>query len=566
MLEARADGTIDLARLAHHADGAGDAAAVLRLAPSAAEHAAAVGAHRQAAAQYARALRYASDLPPAARAEILERQAHESFLSDQFDVSIASGQEAVEQFQEAGDQRRAGDVLRQHSSHLRCTGHPVDEAQAAGCAAVTLLEELPPGRELALAYCNLASLSLNADDADGTAMFGQRALALAEDLDDREALVHILNTLGTADLLAGRAGGRTLLERSLALAHEAGLEEHVGRAFINIGWGSNRSRDYAGVTDLLRSGIDYCDERGLVLWQQYLVAYLVRVAFDEGRWSEAIELSQPLLRDPRAMLPRVPVLVVGALVRARRGEPGVHALLDEAFELAEPTGELQHLAPVVAAQAEVAWLAGRPAAADEATSAALEASIARRATWLVGELACWRWRNGLAQDIPESAAEPYALEMGGQWARAADSWCERGCVYEAALARSSSNNEGAMRQALSELQQLGAHTTATIVARQLRELGARDLPRGPRPTSRHNDASLTTREVEVLELVAAGLTNPQIAASLYISRKTAEHHVSSILVKLGTTTRTEAAAAAVRRGLVDPAEPNGGPGLSATGR
>ena len=60
--------------------------AVLRLAPSAARHAAAVGAHRQAAAQYARALRYASDLAPAARAEILERQAHESFLADEFDV------------------------------------------------------------------------------------------------------------------------------------------------------------------------------------------------------------------------------------------------------------------------------------------------------------------------------------------------------------------------------------------------------------------------------------------------------------------------------------------------
>ena len=110
-----------------------------------------------------------------------------------------------------------------------------------------------------------------------------------------------------------------------------------------------------------------------------------------------------------------------------------------------------------------------------------------------------------------------------------------------------------MRQALSELQGLGACTTAGIVARQLRELGARDLPRGPRPTSRANAACLTTREMEVLELVAAGLTNPEIAASLYISRKTAEHHVSNILIKLGATTRTEAAAAAVRRGLVDPA-------------
>jgi DNA-binding NarL/FixJ family response regulator len=60
---------------------------------------------------------------------------------------------------------------------------------------------------------------------------------------------------------------------------------------------------------------------------------------------------------------------------------------------------------------------------------------------------------------------------------------------------------------------------------------------------------LTAREVDVLELVAAGMTNPQIAASLYISRKTAEHHVSSILIKLGVSSRTEAATAAVRLGL-----------------
>ena len=251
-----------------------------------------------------RALRYVSDLPPAARAEILERQAHESFLSDQFDVSIASGQEAVEQFQEAGDQRRAGDVLRQHSSHLRCTGHPVDEAQAAASAAVTLLEELPPGRELALAYCNLASLSLNADDADGTAMFGQRALALAEELDDTRGPRAHPEHAGHGRP-PRRPRRRPALARTQPCAGPRGRARGARRPSVHQHrLGIEPSRDYAGVTDLLRSGIDYCDERGLVLWQQYLVAYLVRVAFDEGRWSEAIELSQPLLRDPLAMLPR----------------------------------------------------------------------------------------------------------------------------------------------------------------------------------------------------------------------------------------------------------------------
>ena len=63
-------------------------------------------------------------------------------------------------------------------------------------------------------------------------------------------------------------------------------------------------------------------------------------------------------------------------------------------------------------------------------------------------------------------------------------------------------------------------------------------------------SGLTDRELEVVRLVAAGFTNPQIAAALYISRKTAEHHVSSILVKLGVSSRTEAAAAAVRLAIV----------------
>ena len=59
---------------------------------------------------------------------------------------------------------------------------------------------------------------------------------------------------------------------------------------------------------------------------------------------------------------------------------------------------------------------------------------------------------------------------------------------------------------------------------------------------------LSSREREVLRLVAAGQTNPQIAAVLYISRKTAEHHVSNILTKLGVATRTEAAALHIRTG------------------
>ena len=63
-------------------------------------------------------------------------------------------------------------------------------------------------------------------------------------------------------------------------------------------------------------------------------------------------------------------------------------------------------------------------------------------------------------------------------------------------------------------------------------------------------APVTAREMEVLRLLADGLTNPQISRRLFISLSTVNHHVHNILEKLGAKTRTEAVAIAVRDGLV----------------
>ena len=106
-----------------------------------------------------------------------------------------------------------------------------------------------------------------------------------------------------------------------------------------------------------------------------------------------------------------------------------------------------------------------------------------------------------------------------------------------------------LRRALDGLQHLGARPAAEVVARRLRERGARGLRRGPRPATQRNPANLTAREVEVLSLVAEGLRNAQIAERLFLSQKTVEHHVSAILRKLGAGTRAEASAEAVRLGL-----------------
>ena len=214
------------------------------------------------------------------------------------------------------------------------------------------------------------------------------------------------------------------------------------------------------------------------------------------------------------------------------------------------------IGPVAAARAEAAWLTGDPEAVEQATGPALALALRCGAPWVVGELASLRRRAGLRDDLPDAmVAQPYRLAMTGAWAQAADCWRQIGCPYEAALALADGDDQ-AMRRAIDELQALGARPAAAIVARRLRERGVRSVPRGPRPRTRENPAGLTPRELEVLELVAEGLRNAQIAQRLVVSEKTVHHHVSAILRKLGVRTRGEASATAVRLGIAArPARP-----------
>jgi DNA-binding NarL/FixJ family response regulator len=131
----------------------------------------------------------------------------------------------------------------------------------------------------------------------------------------------------------------------------------------------------------------------------------------------------------------------------------------------------------------------------------------------------------------------------------AEHWLAQGCTYEAADVLGDSDEEADLRDAHEMLLQLGARPRAQLVARRLRELGVKDVPRGPRPSTRANAAGLTAREVEVAALLAAGLTNSEIADRLVLSAKTVDHHVSSVLSKLGVSSRRHVGPAAERAGL-----------------
>jgi DNA-binding CsgD family transcriptional regulator len=542
-------GAPDLARLAHHAEAAGDVDAVLRFAPAAGDHAATLGSYREAAAQYARSLAFGERLPLDVRAELLERRSHACYLADQNDAAVEAVQDALACRRQLGQRLEEGESLRWLSQTLWCPGRTM-EAERAARAAVTLLETLPPGRELAWAYANLAQTCSAAARAEEAVHWAGRAVELAGRLGDTEIAVHALTTIGTCQF---GAEGRQKLEQSLELAHRAGLAEQVGRAYLVLIGTAVGARRHGLVTRHLQAGIDYCGDHGLERDRLYLLAYRARMELDQGRWRQASESAAAVLRVPRtSVTPRIFALVVLGLIRARRGDPGQWAPLEEAWALVEPTRELPRLAPVAAARAEAAWLQGDRDAVAEATEAVLPLALERNWRSLAGELADWRRRAGLDLQIPAGGVGPSVLQPAGQWARAAERWRELGCPYEAALALADADEEEPLRRALEELQRLGARPAADVVARRLRELGVRRLPRRPRRATAANPAGLTARELQVLWLLGGNLRNVDIAARLHIAEKTVDHHVSAILAKLGVRSRHEAARVATQRQLHPP--------------
>lgn len=543
----------DDALLAYHAEAAGDADAVLRFAPQAARRASAVGAHRESAAQYARALRFAEALAPAERAELLERRSYECILTDQTDEAIDTLRTAIGLRRELGDPKAEGAALYQLSEVLWCPGR-VAEAREAALQAIALLERLPPGRELAMAYARLAAVCMDAEDVDGTILWGTRTIELGGALGETEIVVHSMCSLGTARFLNGEDAGREQLEHSLVLAQEAELDEQVGRAMNKYALIAQRHRDYALAAEYLEPALVQASERGLELWRGYLLGYRAQIELDHGRWQEAIETATQVLREPRrSRIPRIIALTVVGRVRARRGDPEVWALLDEALALAERGEEVQADAPVAAARAEAAWLEGNRDAVARATDRTLALARRRGSRWIVSELGSWRRRAELIDRLSHGETTgPYRLELAGQWAAAAAQWQELGCPYEAALALAEDDDQNLVRQALDQLHALGAQPAAAIVARRLRQRGARRLPRGPRSRTRSNPAGLTARELEILPMLADGLRNAQIAKRLVVSPRTIDHHVSAILQKLDVKTRGEAAAEATRLGLTHP--------------
>lgn len=177
---------------------------------------------------------------------------------------------------------------------------------------------------------------------------------------------------------------------------------------------------------------------------------------------------------------------------------------------------------------------------DEATRAGIG--------WSAGQLAFWLWKLGQISEIPEGIAEPYRLLINGNANEAADAFEEKGMPYERALALMHGDETGRLT-ALDIFDSLGADPMTARLRKSLRDDGV-VVPRRRNRKTRAHVAGLTERQGEVLELLAEGITNAQIADRLFVSPRTVENHVSAILTKLGSPTRGEAVHLARAQGLI----------------
>jgi DNA-binding CsgD family transcriptional regulator/tetratricopeptide (TPR) repeat protein len=529
--------------------------------------------------------------------ELLESAAWLSYLAAQPRRAIALQQAALTELISDADLGRQARLHERLGQYLWAIGDGEGAVQA--CAeAVRLVPAEPPSDERASALANYSHILMLTDRQDDVDEPGYEALRMARTLGHRGVEAAVLATLGPSLAARGREDGLGLLHEARAIAEELGDDQQVRRTYHNeaatlLEWGR-----YDQAITIASTGLDQARALGTDRGGG-LIAVLVRAALYRGRWELADGILRTASREAGGRFPALNQLYL-AYLAACRGEPerartalaaarrlgvldddtlrdrvlmvqltaallgGDSAQLEAALDtlppindrvdqssgLAEDAVELR--AVVLRALAERVT-PGRPAGALGDAVLAHCHQIAERMPATLPPVPVW-----LALAAAEHARLTAAADTAERWTTATTRCDHLGLAYHGAYARlrhaqalldrgTRAQVKQLLLDAYTEAEGLGAVPLRNDVVALARRANI-DLET-KRAAAPAEQLGLTPREGAVLELVAAGRTNSEIAERLYISRKTASVHVSNILRKLGVTNRGEAAALAYRHGL-----------------
>jgi DNA-binding CsgD family transcriptional regulator/tetratricopeptide (TPR) repeat protein len=528
----------DAAELAHHAVGAGDVDAIVRYAVPAGHTAAGASAHREAIVQFRRALQYADRLAPEEHADVLEALAQSLSARDQWAEAEEPWRQVVSLRRRLHDPIALSRCLRPYGMCLLKLCR-TEEFLAARDESFELMRDADDCAERALSLFFRAN-AMDLSTAERRSLLDECA-RIAKDLDDHALIGRA--QLGRA-FLDGQSGvvDVELLEEALEHALCAPDAQLASAAYTNLLDNSFYTLRLDACSDRYDEALTYALEHEQHTYSLCIRGTRVLELGRRGANKEALELGLVTLEETMSPLNRMYFLI--GLTRAgfRLGRPEARGWLDELWSLVRQNDETIWLVMTATVAAEAAWSSGDPGLVTDEVLAIYRRGL-EDDPWVQGDLMAWLVRLGHPVDLDHELPAPYALEVAGDHAAAARAWHQLGCPFEEAVARASTGDLDEMRRALEILGSLGAEPAAGRVRRQLREQGVRAaLPRGPRRTTRAHPAGLTAREAEVLDHVAGGLTNAQVAARLSLSTRTVDHHVSAILAKFGVESRDEAVA------------------------
>ena len=524
--------------LAHHAAAAGDATRVLEYAPAAAAEASRSGAHREAVAFYETALRH-TGADAATCATLLEGLSTELYLADRLRDSITARQRALEMRQRSGDVVAVG-IGHTALAHFAWGAAERALAERHARSAIEILAGTDDRRALGFALAWHAFLAAWRGDAAEARRAGAQAAEIADELGDDVLRSTASIGVAVSRLLEGDTGGRAdlLAAMEVGLAHRR--DDLATTPMTNLCHYDVEQGRLVEAEQSLAHGLRISEERDAPICTTYLLSVRARLRLLQGRWAEAEDDARAALRSGDIPLGEVwPHLVLGMLV-ARRDGPPVNPHLDELWRLVTTLDEPGIVAAAACALAENAWITRRPdPRLDDplVTGLLTRTYTGRDAT--VAPLR--RWSRRLA-----GAGLP---RIGPAATDAAPRPASDGQPYEQVLALWDAGSTDDLLAALPLLDRFDAKAVAALFRARLRETGVSAVPRGRLPATRANPAGLTGRQLDVLALLVDGLSTTEIAARLVISPKTADHHVSAVLGKLGVHSRGEAAAAARRLGV-----------------
>ena len=540
----------DPAVLTHHALAARDGVRTLTHARAAAAEAVASSSNSEAAAFLEVALTY---LPGAAsaieRAGLLAQLSHQQYLTNQHSSAVASARASIPLWEEAGElsgvaqAHSAIAVLEYQDGRRRSSGQHI-------LKAVEIAEATGVPATIARAHTDAAMLAVIGSDLPRASESAARALAVATDAGLEEFVVagHMMSE--AVPCVLGEPGARARLLDWAERAREAGWDELAWRGYIVVFSADHEQGNMRPAERLIEDALAYVTDRDLPVARQWHLSFRALLHLVMGRWSAAEEDCRTVMADSPAGANIWPRLI-GGLNAMRRGQGDGADRLDQAWECARGADEPLRYFPVLAGLAESMWMTGRvdPRVTQLTVDHLAELGASPDARWAVGNMAVWLRRLGIEVDVPDDVPEPYRSHLEGRYAEAASWWQRAGDPFKEAMAYADSPAPEDRVRGVALLDRLGAVGTADRLRVALRQDGLDAVPQRPRVSTRANPGGLTNRQLEVARLVARGLSNGEIAARLYISPKTADHHVSAILGKLELPNRRAVVVKADELGL-----------------